>query len=79
MSRVPGGKAGGDFQGLALAGTVVGELVVPILIGLWLDNRYGWSPWGVSIGTVVGFVGTITHMLILGRRKDTTGRPPPAG
>ena len=30
---------------------------MPILIGVWLDNRYGWGPRGMAVGAVVGLVG----------------------
>lgn len=25
--------------------------------GFWLDERYGWAPWGILSGTLLGFVG----------------------
>ena len=30
------------------------EMVVPIALGLWLDNLFGWQPWGVVGGAVLG-------------------------
>src|SRR5439155_8831608 len=33
------------------------EMVIPILIGNYLDSRFGWQPWGVLVGAVVGFTG----------------------
>ena len=32
-----------------LVGVVLGYFV-----GTWLDRKYGWSPWGVFAGTMVG-------------------------
>ncbi|HEX4123338.1 MAG TPA: AtpZ/AtpI family protein [Tepidisphaeraceae bacterium] len=26
------------------------------LVGTWLDRRYGFGPWGVAIGTTLGFI-----------------------
>ena len=26
-------------------------------VGNWLDNKYGWSPWGVVAGTMLGLAG----------------------
>jgi F0F1-type ATP synthase assembly protein I len=23
-------------------------------VGAWLDRRYGWTPWGVIAGTMIG-------------------------
>jgi len=31
-------------------------LLVCVLIGMWLDGRYGCSPWGVLGGSAVGLV-----------------------
>jgi len=51
------------------------EMVAPIGLGLYLDNRYGWTPWGVSVGTVIGLVGGIGHLVLMARQMDQ----PPAG
>ena len=24
------------------------------LVGSWLDRKYGWTPWGMTIGVLVG-------------------------
>jgi F0F1-type ATP synthase assembly protein I len=24
------------------------------VVGAWLDRRYGWTPWGVIAGTMIG-------------------------
>ena len=75
MSNTPGGNGekpgGADYRVLAIASIAVGELVAPILIGLWLDNRFGWSPFGLAAGAVIGFVGSLAHlMLIAGRQSN---------
>jgi ATP synthase protein I len=62
--------SGNDFRGLAMISTVVAEMVVPILIGVWLDNRYGWTPWGMTIGAVLGLVGGVGHLIVLARRSE---------
>src|SRR5258706_13336760 len=41
------------------------EMVVPIALGLFLDNRYGWTPWGVTVGAVLGLVGGMAHLLMM--------------
>lgn len=57
-----------DYRALALIGTAVGEMVVPILIGVWLDDRFGWSPYGMAIGSVLGVIGGTTHLILISRR-----------
>ena len=32
-------------------------------IGWWLDRKYGWTPWGVLTGAVLGVVGGLTNFL----------------
>lgn len=66
----PGGPRRNDYTSLALASTAVAELVAPVLIGVWLDRRFGWSPWGLVVGATVGFVGGLAHLLYLARRAE---------
>jgi F0F1-type ATP synthase assembly protein I len=66
----------GEYRVLALAGTTVTELVVPILCGVWVDNNYGTAPWGVLAGAVLGFVGGLGHLLVVANR---VGNPGPGG
>jgi F0F1-type ATP synthase assembly protein I len=60
---------------LALVFIVGGEMVVPVLIGLYLDRVTGWSPWLALVGAVIGFVGGTYHVLLIGRRLGGP-RPP---
>jgi F0F1-type ATP synthase assembly protein I len=57
-------------QGLAYQGAF--EAVVAILIamgaGYWVDTRYETSPYGLLIGTAVGFASFVLRLLRLGRR-----------
>jgi ATP synthase protein I len=46
------------------------ELVAPILLGVWVDQQFGWSPWGLVVGGTIGFVGSITHMMMLANREN---------
>jgi F0F1-type ATP synthase assembly protein I len=42
----------GHFLGVGLQ-MLVGALL-GYFIGNWLDRRYGWEPWGVLIGVMLG-------------------------
>ena len=67
----------GLYAALAQTGL---EMVAPVAIGAYLDGRFGWSPWGAGIGAVVGFVGGLTHMLMLLKRvQDRSPPEPPRG
>lgn len=53
------------------------EMVLPIFLGVWLDNRFGWSPWATTAGALLGFGGGITHLVLLSRAID--GEPGDSG
>jgi len=44
------------------------EMVAPIGLGLVLDYWLGASPWFAVIGAVLGFVGGLTHLIVLVNR-----------
>lgn len=74
MSGGQGQSGGSDYRGLALAGTAVTEMVAPILIGVWAQDRYGFAPWGLVGGAVLGVVGGIGHLFWMARRVgDSNG------
>lgn len=66
----PPTNSGGDARGLVLVSSAVAQFVVPILIGVWLDAQYGWSPWGLAVGTVVGVIGGAVGLALLYRRAN---------
>lgn len=79
MSRPPA-SSGGDAKNLALISVAVAQIVLPILVGVWLDDRNGWSPWGAVVGTVFGFASLVWTARKLNRQDDTRngGKPPPS-
>ena len=51
------GRKGGDDSGWGNVGVGLQMLVGTALgffVGNWLDGRFGWSPWGVLVGTMLG-------------------------
>jgi F0F1-type ATP synthase assembly protein I len=59
---------------LALAGVGV-EMVVPIIVGAWLDSYYGWNPWGILVGVILGFLMSLTHLVVLLKRRWPPDKP----
>ena len=59
-------------QGLAYQASF--EAVFAILIcagaGYWIDTRFETSPWGLLVGTVVGFASFVLRLLRLGRQLE---------
>jgi len=51
------------------------EMVVPIFLGVWLDNRFGWAPWGTVTAATIGLVGGLFHLVYLANQieEDTPG------
>lgn len=41
---------------ISLGGEIAAGIIIPILIGYWLDNYFETSPWLLLIGCVVGIV-----------------------
>lgn len=48
---------------LGIGSQVLVGVAMGLGIGLWLDKRYGWSPWGVIIGTLVGLAAGMYSMI----------------
>jgi F0F1-type ATP synthase assembly protein I len=55
------------------------EMVAPVALGWWLDERLGLRPWLLVVGVVVGFSIGILHLTLLSRDKTLTRdhEPPP--
>jgi ATP synthase protein I len=51
----------GRYLGLGLEMAV--GIFLGILAGLWLDQRFGWSPWGVLAGAILGLAGGMYLLL----------------
>ena len=59
-------------QALAYQGAF--EAVVAILIaagiGYWIDNSFDTAPWGLVVGTAVGFGSFVLRLVRLGRQLE---------
>lgn len=48
------------LKAAALVGTLGTDMVLFAWLGFWLgqaaDERWGWFPWGTSLGTLLGFI-----------------------
>jgi F0F1-type ATP synthase assembly protein I len=72
---VPGGEAprSPTSIGLEMAerGLILGlEFVVPMLLGLGFDRWRGTLPWGTLIGTALGFVVGLWHLIRFARQAE---------
>ena len=68
-------------QGLAYQGA--SEAVVSVLIaagiGYWIDGRFETSPFGLLIGTMIGFASMVLRLLRLGKQLEALGDPATGG
>lgn len=52
---------------------IAASMVIPLLLGIWLDNRYDTTPWGVLGGVFLGMAATALKLykitVITSRRK----------
>lgn len=44
------------------------EMALPIAVGVWLDYRWGTSPWLVIAGVIIGFAVGMVHLWLLLRQ-----------
>ena len=62
--REPGPEATSSPVRMASSGidlaVVVGGFAA---VGWWLDRKYGWAPWGLLTGALLGIVGGMTNFL----------------
>lgn len=70
-----------DVQRAFAMAAVGTEIVIPVLLGWWLDSYLDSSPWGALLGGVVGFTGGIWHMVQLSKPDESSpdDRPSPPG
>ncbi len=52
-------------QYITLGAQIAASMIVPVIIGIYVDNRWNLSPWGVIIGALLGFGGLISIVLKL--------------
>ena len=45
----------GQYLGLGLQMAV--GVGLGVLVGGWLDRKYGWQPWGTTVGALLGLAG----------------------
>ena len=61
----------GLYYALATCGM---EMVAPMILGIILDNWLGTTPIFAAITVVVGFVGGITHMVLISNKINDADR-----
>lgn len=62
-----------DMMGLGVEMAVT--MVLPILLGIYVDDTFGFKPWGVLLGVFLGLIGLVSRLykliLMLKRQSPT--------
>jgi len=69
---LPDPRQMGTYMLLAQVGL---EMVAPLVLGLILDDRLGWTPWATVAGALLGLVGGVGHMVVILQRRNDS-KPP---
>ena len=62
----PGRKNDSDrdkYRGIGYGLQILVGVGLGVLIGQWLDTKYGWGPWGTTVGAMLGLSGGL-YLLI---------------
>ncbi len=57
---------------IALGTHIAASMIVPVIIGIYVDRRWEVSPWGVIIGALLGFGGLISIVIRLAAKSGKT-------
>jgi F0F1-type ATP synthase assembly protein I len=62
-----------DVMGLGVE--MAATMVLPILLGIYVDDTFGFEPWGVLLGVFFGLIGLMSRLykliLMLKRQSPT--------
>ena len=67
MSQDPTPRELGYYFALAQVGV---EMVVPTILGYWLDSWLETTPWITIVAAVFGFAGGMIHMIVILKQKE---------
>lgn len=57
---------------LALGTHIAATMVIPVLIGVYIDKNWEISPWGLILGMLLGFGGLISIVVKLASKTGKT-------
>ena len=77
MSQEPTPRELGYYAALAQIGM---EMVLPAVVGFYIDDWLGTSPWIMIAAAVAGFAGSLVHLFAILKQKErdeTADKKPP--
>lgn len=57
---------------LALGTQIAATMVVPVVIGIYIDKKWETTPWGLISGMILGFGGLISIVIKLASKTGKT-------
>ena len=72
LKRVADAAGSDAYQG---AFEAIGSVLIACAFGYWIDSRWDTKPYGMLIGTVVGFAAMVLRLIRLGKEQypDSVG------
>ena len=67
MSQDPTPREMGYYFALAQVGV---EMIVPTILGYWLDSWLETPPWITIVAAVFGFAGGMIHLIVILKQKE---------
>ncbi len=67
MPNDPSPREMGYFAAIAQTGV---EMVLPALLGFWIDGWLGTSPWITIVAATLGFAAGLIHLIYLLKQKE---------
>ena len=68
-ARISAAQSFGEVASVGLSFAFA--LVIGAVIGYWLDQRFGWKPWGVLIGSALGFAAGVRNVYLVTKKYWT--------
>jgi len=63
-------KISNYIEYVSLGIEIAAALMIPVLLGYWLDNYFGWNPWLLLTGCMVGIVNIFLLIFRLNKRLN---------
>ncbi len=69
---MPTGNLARYGEYIALGAHIAGSMIIPVVIGIYIDRAWDLSPWGVIVGALMGFAGLISIVFKVAAKSGKT-------